>query len=66
MSNSIIFVSKGAAIGSILGLGVGCALIVGQIIYPADRQLPPVSTSQCTSVLMANETFVYIQSPKHE
>ena len=60
------FVTQGAAIGSLSGFAVGCALAIGQMFYPIDRQLPPISMQLCRNETQRNETFFYPPFEKHK
>lgn len=53
--------TAGAIIGSMSGLGVGVALMVGQWYYPPAKNLPPISTV-CNRTML-NETFIYPADP---
>lgn len=50
-----LFSPKGAAVGSLTGLLVGIAFMVGQMIYPPSKGLPPVSMSGCSSNITITE-----------
>jgi len=58
--------SVGAGVGSVIGLLVGVAMMVGQWFYPPGKNLPPVSMAQCTNVTKPDLKFIYPADPVYK
>jgi len=58
----------GAIIGALSGFVVGVFFSVGQMIYPPDKQLPPISIRECSffNATLSNSTgIIYPTAPTH-
>ena len=58
---------QGALAGSVLGVSIGAFFMIGQMVYPPPKAMPPVSMLGCSlNTTTITDRFIYPKDPVHQ